>query len=239
MGEEGTGISELMKKARMIIDILMVVLLPLLMAYSLIGENVHEILGICMFALFIAHHVINRKWWTSIFKGKYNTARILNTVVNLCLAVFMILQPVSGILMSKYVLKEVTISGASSILRTIHMTLAYWGFVMMSFHLGLHVRTISVKIKSRMNKAVRMTVTVLFILISVYGIYAFVKRGIGDYLLMKVMFAFFDFGESRVRFLLDYAAIMVLVADIAYWIQTGLIKLGSKRRSEGDGRAKS
>ena len=84
-----------------------------------------------------------------------------------------------------------------------------------------------------------MAVTVLFLLISVYGIYAFVKRGIGDYLLMKVMFAFFDFGESRVRFLLDYAAIMVLVADIAYWIQTGLIKLGSKRRSEGDGKIKS
>ena len=36
---------------------------------------------------------------------------------------------------------------------------------------------------------------------------------------MRVMFAFFDFGESRVRFLLDYAAIMVLVAEIAYWIQ--------------------
>lgn len=52
MGEEGTGISEPMKKVRMIIDILMVVLLPLLMAYSMIGENVHEVLGICMFAFF-------------------------------------------------------------------------------------------------------------------------------------------------------------------------------------------
>ena len=59
-----------MKKARMIIDILMVMLLPLLMAYSLIGENIHEVLGVCMFALFIAHHVINRKWWTGLFKGK-------------------------------------------------------------------------------------------------------------------------------------------------------------------------
>ena len=56
-----------MKKARMTIDILMVVLLPPLMAYSLIGENIHEVLGICMFALFIAHHVINRKWWSGIF----------------------------------------------------------------------------------------------------------------------------------------------------------------------------
>ena len=96
-----------MKKLRMIIDIIMVVLLPLLMAYSLIGEKLHEILGISIFALFIAHHIINRKWWTSLFKGKYNSVRILNTVVNLFLAIFMIFQPISGILMSKYILKNV------------------------------------------------------------------------------------------------------------------------------------
>ena len=114
-----------MKKLRMTIDILMVITLPLLMAYSLIGENNHEIIGVCMFALFIAHHVINRKWWSGIFKGKYNAVRIMNTVINLLLAVYMLFQPVSGILMSKHVLKEVTISGASGILRTIHMTLAY------------------------------------------------------------------------------------------------------------------
>ena len=38
----------------MTIDILMVMLLPILMAYSLIGENIHEVIGICMFTLFIA-----------------------------------------------------------------------------------------------------------------------------------------------------------------------------------------
>lgn len=167
----------------------MTLLLPLLMAYSLIGENTHEVIGICMFVLFMAHHVINRKWWKGILppkrtrlsvqeecpvdipsvgevsgghfhrKGKYNAVRILNTVVNLFLAVFMILQPLSGILMSKYVLKEVTISGASSTLRTIHMTLAYWGFIMMSFHLGLHIRMISAKMKSHINKAIRIVIT--------------------------------------------------------------------------------
>lgn len=116
-----------MKKVRMIIDILMTILLPVLMAYSLVGEQAHEILGLCMFALFIAHHVINRKWWTGLFKGKYNAVRILNTLVNLFLAVFMVLQPVSGILMSKYILKNVTIDGTASVMRTTHMTLAYWG----------------------------------------------------------------------------------------------------------------
>ena len=49
-----------MKKIRMIIDVLMTAMLPLLMAYSLIGESNHDILGIVMFALFIAHHIINR-----------------------------------------------------------------------------------------------------------------------------------------------------------------------------------
>ena len=212
----------------MIIDILMTLLLPLLMAYSLIGENIHEVLGICMFALFIAHHVINRKWWKEN-KGKYNPVRILNTAVNLFLAVFMILQPLSGILMSKYVLKEVTISGASSTLRTIHMTLAYWGFIMMSFHLGLHIRAISAKLKSHMNKATKTVVTVLFLLIALYGIYAFIKRGIGDYLLMRVMFAFFDFSESKIRFFIDYTAVMVLVAEIAFWVQNGLLKISNTR----------
>lgn len=221
-----------MKKLRMTIDILMVIVLPTLMAYSLIGENNHEIIGICMFVLFIAHHVTNRKWWTVLFKGKYNAVRILNTVINLLLAAYMILQPVSGILMSKYILKEVTINGASGIFRTIHMTLAYWGLMLMSFHLGLHMRVVTAPFAKKINKTVKMVLTILFLIISAYGVYAFIKRGIGDYLLMKVMFAFFDFDESRIRFLLDYASIMVLVANVGFYIQSMLLRIkkgGSKK----------
>ena len=91
-----------MKIFKLIIDTLMAVLMPMLMAYSLIGENNHEIIGICIFVIFIVHHVLNRKWWTSLFKGKYNAVRVLNTVVNLSLVVFMIMQPVSGVLLSKH-----------------------------------------------------------------------------------------------------------------------------------------
>ena len=141
-----------MKIFKLIIDTLMVVLMPMLMAYSLIGENNHEIIGICIFAIFIVHHALDRKWWTGIFKGKYNAIRVINTIVNLSLVVFMIMQPVSGVLLSKYILKELTISGAASTLRTIHMTLSYWEFIILSFHLGLHIRVISTKLKGKMNK---------------------------------------------------------------------------------------
>lgn len=219
-----------MKNARMIIDILMVIILPLLMAYSLVGENYHEVIGICMFTLFIAHHVMNRKWWTGLLKGKYNAIRTLNTAINLVLAVYMILQPISGILMSKYVLKDVTISGASGTLRTIHMTFAYWGFMLMSFHLGLHVRAVTLPIAKKMNKLAKMILAILFLIVSLYGVYAFIKREIGDYLFMKVMFAFFDFGESRVRFLLDYATVMVLAANVGFYIQSGLLMIQNRKQ---------
>ena len=217
-----------MKNVRMILDTLMVVLLPLLMAYSLIGENIHEVIGLCMFALFIGHHIINRKWWTSLFKGKYNASRTLSTIINLLLAVYMLLQPISGVLMSKYVLKDITLNDAAGILRMIHMTVAYWGFVLMSLHLGLHVRAISAMIGKKFDKRIRTFAMIAFLLIAVYGIYAFIHRNIGDYLMMKVMFAFFDFGEPRIRFLVDYLAVMVLGAEIAYWIQKTLMKTATE-----------
>ena len=51
-----------MKKLRVIIDIGMTAVLLGLMAYSLIGELMHEILGTAMIVLFTAHHVLNRRF---------------------------------------------------------------------------------------------------------------------------------------------------------------------------------
>lgn len=148
--------------------------------------------------------------------------------MNIFLAVFMIMQPVSGILMSKYVLKNVTIGGTASVMRTIHMTLAYWGFIMMSFHIGLHARMMVGKVAPKMKTAVRKGVTFLFIPGAVYGVYAFVHRGIGNYLLMKTAFAFFDMNEPRIWFFLDYMAVMILFATLGYLIQKGLLHVGTK-----------
>ena len=128
------------KRTRLIVDIGMVVLLPLLMAYSLIGEQFHEIVGTAMLILFILHLVQNRKWLGAIPKGRYNPRRILQTILDLLLLAFMVLQPVSGILMSKHLYTFIQIPGFSSVMRGIHMPLAYWGFVLMSVHAGTHLQ---------------------------------------------------------------------------------------------------
>ena len=53
--------------------------------------------------------------------------------------------------------------------------------------------------------------------ISVYGIYAFIRRGFPGYMFMQTMFAFFDYGEPKLYFFADYLAIMVLFAICGHY----------------------
>ncbi len=117
----------------------MVLLLPMLMAYSLIGESFHEVVGTMMLALFLLHHWMNRTWWKNLFKGHYSPQRVFQTVLNLLLLFFMIVQPMCGILMSKHLYAFLPTDGLSSVVREIHLPLANWGFVLMSLHAGTHL----------------------------------------------------------------------------------------------------
>jgi hypothetical protein len=57
--------------ARLIIDLALAFLLLCAYAYRIIGNAAHEWVGVSVFALFIAHNIINRQWYKTIFKGKY------------------------------------------------------------------------------------------------------------------------------------------------------------------------
>jgi hypothetical protein len=205
---------------RKILDAAMVLLLPLLMAYSLIGEAFHEVAGTLMLALFILHHWMNRAWWKNLFKGQYSPQRVFQTALNLLLLIFMIAQPLCGILISKHLYTFLPTDGVSSVARAIHLPLANWGFVLMSLHAGTHL--------SAMLPKGRKKAAVLGCLgaVSLYGAYAFVKRQIPAYLFLKLPFAFFDYSKPRVFFLADILAVMVLFSMLGY----GIMKLLKVRR---------
>lgn len=192
-----------MKKTRLLIDFSMMILLLMLMAYSLIGETLHEIIGTLIFVLFIAHHIINRKWTSALFKGKYKPVRVFQTVINALLFIVMILQPISGILLSKHLFTFLPMLKITAQARKVHMLLSYWGFALMSIHAGTHLPPILNKLKKQ-KSAVRITVYTIAVLWTVYGCYAFVKRDIPTYMLMRSMFVFFDFSEPRAYFFFDY-----------------------------------
>ncbi len=197
------------KRIRLIIDIGMTLLLPLLMAYSLIGEMFHEIVGTLIFILFIIHHVMNRRWFGSLFKGKHGAGRIFRTVINILLFIFMVLQPVSGILMSKHLYTFLPALPISAQARGIHMLLAYWGYVLMSVHAGTHLSGSFIKLEKQ-KRRIWVPVYGLLCAISAYGCIAFVKRGFPGYMAGATMFAFFDYSEPLVFFIMDYLAVMIL-----------------------------
>ncbi len=51
-----------------------------------------------------------------------------------------------------------------------------------------------------------------------YGIYAFAKRDIGNYMLLKNQFVFFNFEEPLILFLIDYAAVMGVFIFVGYYL---------------------
>lgn len=218
------------KKIRLSIDISMTVLLPLLMAYSLIGETFHEVVGTLIFVLFIVHHIINRKWYGALMTGKYNARRIFQTVLNLLLVVFMVLQPLCGVLMSKHLYTFLPVFPISSLARSIHMLLAYWGYVLLCIHAGTHL---VVPLRKLFMKSKRIFAAVCAVsgCISVYGCAAFIKRGFPGYMSGRAMFAFFDYSEPRVFFFLDYLAIMVLFMMIGCLAVYELGRMDTKRKA--------
>ncbi len=201
----------------MVIDIVMVILLPMLMAYSLVGETFHEIAGTGMFVLFIVHHILNRGWYKALFRGKYPARRIFQTILNMLLLVFMFLQPVSGILMSKHLYTFLNVQGISVLAREIHLVSAYWGFVLLCLHAGTHLTMPLRKLQQADKKAWAVTIGSLTA-VSLYGCYAFIKRQLPSYMFRQTMFVFFDFNEPRIWFFLDYLAIMILFAFAGYLV---------------------
>ena len=67
-------------KVKMIIDIAMTILFIILMGYYVTDSAVHEILGTITFILFILHHILNIKWYKSIFKGKHSFRRTFHII---------------------------------------------------------------------------------------------------------------------------------------------------------------
>lgn len=221
-----------MKKFRIIIDVFMTLVLLFLMAYNLIGDVTHEIIGTAIMILFIVHHIMNRKWIKSVFKGKYTPFRIVQTVLVILVLITMLMQMLSGIILSKYVFSFVDLNKLTGIARTMHLLGAYWGFVFMSLHLGLHWNMMIIPVTKRLKKEYKSK-QILFalpsFLIAAYGIYAFITRNIAEYMFLKSQFVFFDFSEPLIMFIADYIAIMGLFVFVGYYLSKIIKRIKRKR----------
>ena len=213
---------------KLAVDVFMTLALLFLMGYHLWGEILHEWMGAGMLLLFIAHHILNGHWHKTLCKGKYNVLRILTLCIDLLVLLAMLAQMYSGIVMSRYVFDFLPFSGGMSLARRLHILGAYWGFLLMSLHLGLHWNMIlgmsrkaaGIKSKAKSRSMIAFTVGLA---IAGYGVWAFIGRDFPTYLFLKSEFVFLDYSEPKVLFYIDYLALMGLCIFIAHY-STKLIR---------------
>jgi membrane protein len=61
-----------------------------------------------------------------------------------------------------------------------------------------------------------------------YGIYAFFRRQLGEYLFLRSHFVFFDDSEPLIFFFIDYLAIMGLFVFVGHYLAGWLKRLDEK-----------
>lgn len=221
---------------KLTVDVVMTLALLFLMGYQFWGEAAHEWVGAGMMLLFVAHHILNGHWHKTLFKGKYDAWRRLTLCVDLIVLLAMLVQMYSGIAMSRYVFAFLPEIDGMSLARRLHILGAYWGFLLISVHLGLHWNVIcgmirnAFKIKSTTKIRSRIAL-IVGLMISGYGIWVFLNRDFPTYLFLKSEFVFLDYSEPKVLFYIDYLALMGLCIWIAHY-STKLMRQFKKWRNQ-------
>lgn len=219
---------------KVVIDIAMVICLPVLMAYQLVGEVLHEWVGMVLFVLFLVHQGLNAGWHKNLFKGKWNSMRIVGTGLNLLLILIMTVLPISGMMQSKHLFLFLPFYGADTFARMAHLLASYWGFVLMSLHLGFHWIMVVNALKKRisghgLSRIISTGTRLLAILTAGYGAYAFYVRQLGSYMFLKTRYVFFDFEEPLILFFMDYLAIMGLYIFLGYYLSEAMKHSAKKK----------
>ena len=136
--------------------------------------------------------------------------------------------------MSRHVFSYLRIEGGMMLARRLHILGAYWGFALMSLHLGLHWSMLMGMAKKRFGlvKPSKGRAIVLFLaglVIAAYGLAVFLRRELPSYMLLQNEFVFLDYDEPKLLFYLDYLAMMGLFVFIAHYLTKALKKLSAPK----------
>ena len=219
--------------AKMIVDGMMTLGLLFLMGYQLWGESAHEWAGAGMLLLFLVHNFLNRSWYRNLFRGRFTPMRLVQIGVNMLLLTAMLAQMYSGIVMSRHVFAFLPIDGGMAAARRVHILGAYWGFVLMSVHLGLHwnmfLNMAGRRGAGRLPRLSRPALFLAGLAIAAYGLSVFIRRDFPVYMFLRTEFVFLDYDEPVWLFYLDYICLMGFWVFLAHYVSKGLRKVSAHR----------
>lgn len=205
----------------MLVDVLLAFDLVIVMATALIEEAPHEYLGIALAVLTIAHVVLNRRWFASLAKGRWNAVRVLQALTIFGLIVCLLGQIVSAVVLSKHALWFLPAVPGASWARGMHMLCSYWMFVFAFAHVGLQFRGMLARmgVLRKMGSAALWVTRVVWALVAVVGVWSFTQLGLSDYLLARIQFAAADHSAPIFVRCGQYAAIAALIAGVFHYVR--------------------
>ncbi|WP_308603156.1 DUF4405 domain-containing protein [uncultured Fibrobacter sp.] len=168
------------KKIKIFIDVLMFADFLFLMSHEFTRDlYAHGCLGIALFFLFLVHHFLNPGFFRSLPKGHFNRQRILLCTTDLLLLLLMLLMAFSSVMMSGSIFEFSSIQ-MTSWSRPLHTFSCSWGFLVIGFHLGIHLNGIS-------NKLPAIPFGILTVLLISLGIFCAVHSEFYVYLFQMNM----------------------------------------------------
>lgn len=221
------------------VDTAMYILFLFLMGECVLRGSIHEWMGISIGILFIAHNMLNYKWYKTLLKGKYNTMRTIQFVVNIFLIFAMIACMVSGILTSRHIF-VIGNGSAIELGRHLHLVATAWGFILMSVHLGLHWSIFSVIAKKiqtgqKTKKAIHIICRVLVIALCAYGLYQFIDRRFWEELFHLIDYQKeYDYSKSLFTYFAQTAALSVFFIAIAHYTKKFLLNVSRWGNSQNE-----
>lgn len=219
------------------VDLLMTAALLFLMGYQFWGDVAHEWAGTLMVVLFIAHQIMNRRWYTGLAKGSWSLYRVVLLLVDGLVFLSMVGLAVSGVMLSNHVLAFVDLAGILGFARLLHMASAYWGFILMVLHLGCHWHMVLSAGRRVFGKYLEpqnsdgILLTLAGLVVALYGCFAFVSRDLPTYLFLQSHFVFLDFLEPKLLFYFDYVMMMGTFVFAGHALSSLLRKRTARRKS--------
>lgn len=220
------------KLIKIIVDVFMYLLFVYLMCLSttrfnskcfgLTPQTWHGIAGIFLFAIFVVHHVLNKSFYKSTFKGRYNAERIILSATDWIFFILMILMAISSILLAGQAFPFIHspyLSGA----KPFHILICTWAFFVMSVHMSLHFDRFLFKLEHKINsRAVRWILfTVLYALVLACGIYSYIGQSLYVFMFTKNSFKLSpeNIWLSMLEFIFISFAVCVLVHGIKSFVR--------------------
>lgn len=205
------------RRIKIIVDIAMFLLFLYLLSYRPgMGLKIHAEFGIALFVLFLIHHGLNAQWYRTLGKGRYNFRRLLLTGSDFLLLAAMLCMMASSFMLSGMVFPAVGIRMTHE-WRQLHVSASAWCFLLMAFHVGMHLHGMFQKLQRKMRQTAFEYVYDLFLFaVAGLGIYCFVKSGMWPRVVMAEQQSLF-IADSRL-FLAEHFGIVAGISVITHWI---------------------